>query len=375
VRFPVLPLFLLLAALTARADMTRPPEVRGTAWLLADLTSGQVLAAEKADERVEPASLAKLMTAYVVFAALRDGALSLERPAAVSQRAWKMPGSRMFVQPGRPVTVDELIHGVVVHSGNDACIVLAETLAGSETAFVALMNREAERLGMANTHFVNATGLPEAQQYSTARDLHLLAAALIRDFPVQYARYFAQREYRYNGITQANRNGLLWLDPSVDGVKTGRTETAGFCLIASSKRGARRLLSVLLGANSETDRAHDSQKLLNWGFQAFDSVRLFDEGVAAKSLEVWKGSSARVRAGFGSSVIVTVPKGEAERLRAELLAQAPLEAPIAAGQRIGVLRLSFDNRLLREYPLVALEPVALAGFFGRAWDTLRLWMR
>jgi D-alanyl-D-alanine carboxypeptidase (penicillin-binding protein 5/6) len=281
----------------------------------------------------------------------------------------------MFIDPRKPVTVDELIKGMEVQSGNDACIALAEALAGSEQAFAQLMNREADRLGMKDTHFMNATGLPDAQHYSSARDLYTLAAALIRDFPEQYARYYAIKEFRYNNITQPNRNRLLWLDPSVDGVKSGHTEAAGYCLIASSKRGQRRLLSVLLGSTSEALRAQESQKLLNWGFQFYDDVKLFGAGDVVSTLEVWKGASRTVKAGVKSDLYVTVPKGEAGKLKADLVSQQPLVAPVAAGERVGTLRLSLEEKPFAEYPLVALEAVGPAGFMGRAWDTLRLWIK
>lgn len=361
--------------LAAQAQMPQPPQVIGRSWILADLTSNQILAAEKPDERVEPASLTKLMTAYLVFTALKEKTIALDQPVAVSERAWRAPGSRMFIQPGRPVTVEELIRGMVVQSGNDACIALAELVAGSEERFAERMNRQAAHLGMKNTRFANASGLPDPQHYSTARDLYLLAAALIRDFPREYATYYSQKEFRYNNITQPNRNRLLWLDPTVDGVKTGYTEAAGYCLIASSRRGGRRLLSVLLGSTSEATRAQESQKLLNWGFQTFDAVRLYGAADTVKEVEVWKGVADKVKTGVASDLFVTVPKGFADKLRAELLAQSPLVAPVAAGQRVGVLRVALEGRILGEYPLVARESVAQAGLFGRAWDTLRLWLK
>ena len=371
----ILSLAALFFCLAAHAGAPPPPPLVARSWLVGDLTSGQVLVAEKADERIEPASLTKLMTAYLVFAALRDKKLTLEQTVPVSTRAWRAPGSRMFIEPRRPVTVEELIKGMEVQSGNDATIALAEAAAGSEEVFVQLMNREAERLGMKNTHFMNATGLPDAQHYSTARDLYTLAAALIRDFPEDYARYYAIKEFRYNNITQPNRNRLLWLDPSVDGVKTGHTEAAGYCLIASSKRGPRRLLSVLLGATSESGRAQESQKLLNWGFQFFDDVKLYGAGETIRPLEVWKGASREVKAGLRRDLFVTVPKGEAAKLKAELVSQQPLVAPVAADQRVGTLRVVLDGKPFAEYPVVALEAVGPAGIFGRAWDTLRLWIK
>jgi D-alanyl-D-alanine carboxypeptidase (penicillin-binding protein 5/6) len=365
----------LLALVAAVAAGQPPPSVIGRAWVLADLASGQVLAAERPDERFEPASLTKLMTAYLVFAALKERKLSLEQPVSVSERAWRAAGSRMFIEPRKPVTVDELIRGMVVQSGNDACIALAEAVAGAEEVFAQMMTREAQRLGMRETRFMNATGLPDPQHYSTARDLHLLAAALIRDFPAEYALYYTQKEFRYNNITQHNRNRLLWLDATVDGVKTGYTEAAGYCLIASSKRGPRRLLTVLLGSTSEAARAQESQKLLNWGFQFFDAVKLYDKAQAVKAIEVWKGDRREVRAGFNADFVVTVPKGQADRIKAELVAPQPLFAPVAEGQRIGLLRVSFDGKPHGEYPVVALEAAGAAGIFGRAWDTLRLWFK
>ena len=367
--------FLLVLACAAHAAAPPPPPITGRSWIIGDFSSGQVLAAQKADERVEPASLTKMMTSYLVFAALRDKKLTLSQQVPVSQRAWRAPGSRMFIEPRRPVTVDELIRGMEVQSGNDACIALAEAVAGSEEVFVQMMNREAARLGMKNTHFMNTTGLPDAQHYSTAQDLYLLAAALIRDFQDDYAKYYALKEFRYNNITQPNRNRLLWLDPSVDGVKTGHTEAAGYCLIASSLRGGRRLLSVLLGSTSESARVQESQKLLNWGFQFFDTVKLYGAGQAVRSLEVWKGAARAVKVGTQGDLRVTVPKGEADKLKAELVSQQPLVAPVAAGQQVGTVRVTFDGKPFGEYPLVALEQVNAAGLFGRAWDTLRLWFK
>ena len=368
-------LALLIVCFNAHAAAPQPPSVLGKSWIIGDLSSGQVLAAEKPAERFEPASLTKLMTAYLVFAALRDKKLSLDARVKVSERAWRAAGSRMFIEPRRPVSVEELIRGVVVQSGNDACIALAEAVAGSEELFVQMMNREAGRLGMKGTRFMNASGLPDPQHYSTAQDLYLLSAALIRDFPAEYGQYYSQKEYRYNNIAQPNRNRLLWLDPSIDGVKTGHTEAAGYCLIASSRRGGRRLLSVLLGSTSESARAQESQKLLNWGFQFFDSVKLYGAGEAVKSLEVWKGAAHAVKVGVKSDLFVTVPKGEADKLKAELVSRPPLVAPLASGQRVGMLRVTLDGKPHGEHPLVALEQVGAAGFFGRAWDTLRLWAR
>jgi D-alanyl-D-alanine carboxypeptidase (penicillin-binding protein 5/6) len=372
-RFFAFLLYFLSGAALAAVPQT--PAVAGRAWIVADITSGQILTAQKADERFEPASLTKLLTAYVVFTALRERKITLTQQLPISQRAWRAPGSRMFVDPRKPVTVDELIRGMVVQSGNDACIALAEAIAGSEPAFVEIMNREAARLGMKNSNFRNVSGLPDAQQYSTARDLYALSAALIRDYPNEYATYYSQKDYRYNNVTQPNPNTLLWMDPTVDGVKTGHTEAAGYCLIASSRRNGRRLLSVLLGANSEAGRARESQKLLNWGFQFYEAVKLFGPEDIVRSLDVWKGSQASVNVGVGQELYVAVPKGQRERLKAELVSQQPLTAPLAKGQRVGTLRITFDENPYAEYPLVALQAVGPAGLLGRTWDTLRLWIK
>lgn len=366
---------LLLISLFSISQAQTPPPVIGKAYVVADLASGQILASERADERFEPASLTKIMTAYLVFQALKDKKLTLDKTVPVSEKAWKASGSRMFIEPRRPVTVDELIRGMIVQSGNDACIALAEAIGGSEDVFAQMMNREAQRLGLKNSNFVNSNGLPHAQHYSSARDMYLLASALIRDFPAEYATYYSMREYRYNNITQMNRNRLLWLDPTVDGMKTGYTEAAGYCLVASSKRGPRRLMSVLLGSTSESTRAQESQKLLNWGFQFFDAVKLYDKTQPVKSIQVWKGTAGEVKAGFPEDMYVTVPKGQAEKLKADLLAQQPLVAPVAQGQKIGVMRVTLDGKSVGEYPVVALETVAVAGILGRAWDTLRLWIK
>jgi len=362
------------ASASLRADTLQSPAIAARAWMLMDLSSGQAITSRNADERLEPASLTKLMTAYVAFSALRQNAISLSQPVQVSVRAWRAGGSRMFLEPAKPVSVEELLYGMIVQSGNDACIALAEAVAGSEEAFVQMMNREADRLGLTNTSFTNASGLSDPKHYSTARDLATLTAALIRDFPESY-KIYSVRRFRYNNITQLNRNRLLWLDPNVDGVKTGHTENAGYCLIASAKRGPRRLVSVVLGAASDSMRAQESQKLLNLGFQSYDSVRLYGREAAVSTLEVWKGSASRVRAGVPRDLFVTVPKGKASGLKADLLSEQPLLAPIAAGQRVGTLRVTLEGKPFGDYPVVALENVTIAGFFGRAWDGFRLWFR
>ncbi len=370
--------FAILAAPAIAQDIlpaaVPPPSITAKAWLLVDVVSGQALAAENADAPREPASLTKLMTAYVAFRALRDKALTPSQMVTVSEKAWRAEGSRMFIEPKKAVTVDELLHGVIIQSGNDASIALAEAIAGSEDAFVVRMNAEAARLGMKNTHFVNATGLPAPQETSTANDLALLAAALIRDFPEYYPLY-SVKEYRYNNITQPNRNRLLWTDPYVDGMKTGNTDAAGFCLIASAKRGQRRLLSVVLGAASESARAIEAQKLLNYGFQFYDSVQLYQSGQPVSSLRVWKGAERTGAAGFVVDRYVTLPKGQAQNLKLSLEAVEPLLAPVVKGQSVGTVKVTLDGKPVGAYPLLALADVAPASLFGRAWDTVRLWFK
>jgi len=368
-------LALLLAVLgTASAQPIPAPAIAAQSYLLLDVTTGQVLASDNADERRDPASLTKLMTAYLAFAALRDKAIAPAQLVPVSEAAWRAEGSRMFIEPRKAVTVDELLRGMIVQSGNDASIALAELVAGSEAAFAERMNAEAARLGLLNTRFANATGLPDSQHYSTAADLARLAAALIRDFPDNYQLY-SLREYRYNNITQPNRNRLLWIDPYVDGVKTGHTDAAGWCLIASAKRSERRLLAVVLGAASDEVRTTEAQKLLNYGFQAFDLVQLYASGTPVSSLRVWKGESNAVAAGFAEDRRVTLPKGKAEKLALSMTATEPLVAPVAKGQRVGTVTVSFDGAPMAEFPLVALADVPAASMLGRAWDTVRLWFK
>jgi D-alanyl-D-alanine carboxypeptidase (penicillin-binding protein 5/6) len=370
-------LALLAAPATAQSILPAavpPPSIAAKAYLLVDLVSGQTLAADNADLPREPASLTKLMTGYLTFRALKDKELTPSQMVNVSERAWRAEGSRMFIEPKKAVSVDELLHGVIVQSGNDASIALAETVAGSEDAFVERMNREAARLGMKNTHFVNATGLPAPQETSTANDLALLAASLIRDFPEYYPLY-SIKEYRYNNITQPNRNRLLWTDPYVDGMKTGNTDAAGFCLIASAKRGQRRLLAVVLGAASESARAIEAQKLLNYGFQFYDSVQLYQSGQPVSSLRVWKGAEQMVPAGFIVDRYVTLPKGQAQNLKLSLEAVEPLLAPVLKGQKVGTVKVTLDGKPVDAYPLLALADVAPASLFGRAWDTMRLWFK
>jgi D-alanyl-D-alanine carboxypeptidase (penicillin-binding protein 5/6) len=363
-----------LTAIALPPGAVPAPSMAAASYVLVDLGSGQTLAASNADEKRDPASLTKLMTAYLVFGALRQKAIVPSQMVTVSPKAWRAEGSRMFIEPRKAVSVEELLKGMIVQSGNDASIALAELVGGSEEAFVTKMNEEAQRLGMTNSRFANSTGLSDAQHYASAADMAKLAAALIRDYPEYYPLY-SLKEFRYNNITQANRNRLLWTDPHVDGVKTGHTEQAGWCLVASALRGERRLLSVVLGASSDAARAAESQKLLNYGFQAFDTVQLYQAGKPVTALDVWKGAAKQVPAGFVADRYLTLPKGQADKLQLTLVAQETLIAPVQRGQRVGVVRIGFDGKPVTDFPLIALEDVPPASFFGRAWDTVRLWFK
>ncbi|RCS56890.1 D-alanyl-D-alanine carboxypeptidase family protein [Parvibium lacunae] len=355
--------------------MAPVPQMTAKSWLLLDVTSNQVLAGHEVDSRIEPASLTKLMTAYLVFGALKQQVLTLNQTVPVSTAAYKMGGSRTFIDPKVPVTVEELIKGMIVQSGNDATVALAEAVGGgTEAGFVTMMNREAQRLGMKGTNFMNASGMPDPQHYTTARDLARLATRLIQDYPEQY-HYYAIKDFTYNKIKQENRNRLLFVDPTVDGVKTGHTETAGYCLIASSKRGQRRLLSVVLGTNSMDTRAQESLRLLNYGFQYYDAVKVYDGNQVVSSPEIWKGKSSQVKIGANQPIYVSLPKGTAERVQANLEIKQPLVAPVAAGQVLGTIKFTVDGKVVAEVPATALEAVPVAGVFGRAWDTVRLWFK
>ncbi|TLD45298.1 MAG: D-alanyl-D-alanine carboxypeptidase DacC [Accumulibacter sp.] len=366
-------LILCLSLPAVAQELPTPPSLAAKSWLLVDVASGQTLAAQAPEQRLEPASLTKLMTAYLSFAAIRQGTLKVDQTVPVSQKAWKTGGSKMFIQVGTQVRVDDLLKGMIVQSGNDACVALAEAIAGDEENFAQMMNREAQRLGMKDSSFRNASGLPDPQHYTTARDLALLAAALIRDFPEDYAKYYSLKEFRYNNITQPNRNRLLHIDPTVDGLKTGHTEAAGYCLVSSAKRGPRRLLSVVLGAASDSKRMQESLKLLNYGFQFYDAVQLYARNEAVATLKVWKGEQPSVRVGFTTDLVLTVPKGFGPRIRSELVSPQRLVAPIAAGQVLGTLKVSLDDKPYGEYPVLALAAVPAAGIIGRMIDTIRLW--
>ena len=371
-------LLLVSIALTGQVlaqQLPVPPSLAAKSWLLLDVGSNQVLTTEKPDDRLEPASLTKLMTAYLTFAALHKKTLALEQPLPVSEKAWRTGGSKMFIRVDTQVPVEDLIKGMIVQSGNDACVTLAEGIAGSEENFAQMMNREAQRLGMTNSHFMNSTGLPDANHYTTARDLSLLASALIRDFPEEYHKYYSMKEFRYNNITQPNRNRLLFIDSSVDGVKTGHTEAAGYCLISSALRDNRRLLAVVLGTKSDATRANESLKLLNWGFQSYDAVTLFPKEQPVATLRVWKGTQKTVKAGFDKNLMIAVPRGYADKVKSEFTPQPRLVAPITAGQQLGTLKVNIDGKLYGEYPVLAIESVGAGGFVGRTIDSVMLWFQ
>ncbi len=376
------PLFVVFTH-TATAQSLPAPTIAARSWLLLDATSGQVLAAQDPDMRIEPASLTKIMTAYLAFSAVRDKKLDLNQLVNVSTNAWKVDGdsSKMFIEPSMPVRVQDLLYGLIVQSGNDAAVALAEAVAGTEGAFVALMNQEGQRMGLKSTRYANPHGLPHADNFSTARDLSVLATRLINDFPELY-KIYSTKSFTYNKITQPNRNRLLWLDPTVDGMKTGHTQAAGYCLIATAKRpngptggsGERRLVSVVLGTESDAMRAQESQKLLNWGFMNFDTYKVYAKGQAIITPSVWKGAQGEVKLGFTRDVYVTLPRGSTAKLKPVIERTDPLVAPIAQYQRVGALKLMADDKLINQVPLLALEPVNQATIIGRAFDSVRLMM-
>lgn len=379
----------------ALAQTPQPPEIAARAFLLLDVTTNQILASKDLDMPVEPASLTKLMSAYLVFDALRSKKLDLRQTLPVSERAWKMPGSRMFIDPKMQVPVEDLIKGMIVQSGNDATVALAEGVGGSVERFVQLMNDQARLLGMASTTYKNSEGLAEAGHSTTARDLSILATRLITDFP-DYVGFYSIKKYRYPGTPAANdsnRNLLLFRDPTVDGLKTGYTEAAGYCMVATAKRdfpnlvtpgapagapaasGSRRLLSIVLGTSNENARANESQKLLNWGYTAFEAVKLFEADQAVVSSSVWKGAENSVKLGRPLAIVVSVPSGTAAKLKTQVVRTEPLLAPITKGQQVGVVKVFSGDELVTEVPLLALASVGQAGVFGRAWDAVRLWIR
>ena len=386
---------LVLLCLAASAQTPQPPEIAARSYLLLDVTANQMLASRDIDSPVEPASLTKLMTQYLVFDALKSKKIDLKQRLPVSVRAWKVGGSTMFIDPKMTVPVDDLIKGMVVQSGNDATVALAEGVGGTVERFVELMNEQAKALGMKSTGYRNPEGLTQAGHTTTARDLSILATRLMQDFP-EYMHYYAIRKYRYEGTPTANdsnRNLLLFRDPTVDGLKTGFTEAAGYCLIATAKRdfpnlatpgvagaaasatGSRRLLSIVLGASSENARANESQKLLNWGYTAYEGVKLFDAGQAVVEPTVWKGSQRTVKLGRPHALVVAVPAGTAGKLKTQVSRPEPLVAPFSKGQQIGTLKVMSGDQPLVDVPLLVLETVDQAGVLGRAWDAIRLWIR
>ena len=369
-------LFLCLLPVLASAQPGPLPaayQLAAKSYVLFDYNSNQILVDQDGDARMGPASLTKLMTAYLTFDAIRHGTLSIHQKLNVPSIAVRNIGrdSRMLLKAGQTVTVDELLRGLIVDSGNDAAIMLAENIAGSQAGFVDMMNQEAKRLGMKNTHFANPTGFPDAEHYSTASDLAVLAAAIIRDYP-QYYPLFSLRSYTFNNVTQSSPNRLLWMDPYVDGIKTGHTESEGYCLVGSAQRDKHRLISVLFGANSSRLRASESQKLLNYGFQNFDSVRLYQKDQSVARLPIWKGSERRLDVGFRRDLFLTIPKGTFSQLSAKIETFQPILAPILGGQQLGVLKLTLAGKPFAEFPLVALESVPLANVFSRGWDSIRL---
>jgi D-alanyl-D-alanine carboxypeptidase (penicillin-binding protein 5/6) len=373
--FAILITFLSLTVSTAvqsAAPIPKPPAVGAKGYLVEDFLSGQAIAEKNADEPLEPASITKLMTAYVVFKEISDGSLSLSDKVRISEKAWRTPGSRMFVEVNTQVAVADLIKGMIVQSGNDATVALAEQIAGSEDSFAALMNQHAQRLGMTRTHFVNSTGLPDKEHYTTARDIARISRALIKEFP-EYYRWYSEKKFTYNEITQYNRNKLLWRDESVDGLKTGHTETAGYCLVTSAERDGMRLISVVLGTKSEEARADASQALLNYGFRFYETHKLYDGGTKLTSSRVWKGASDTVALGLADTLYVTIPRGEYKSLDASMQLHEQIIAPVADGQPLGEVVVRLGDQTVADKNLVALQPVAEGSFFQRIVDEALLY--
>jgi D-alanyl-D-alanine carboxypeptidase (penicillin-binding protein 5/6) len=370
----LLPLLAVAQPRPQTAGMPTPaaPQLGARSYILQDFNSGRVLVERDADLRVDIASITKLMTTYVVFKELESGNVSLTDIVPVSEKAWRTGGSRMFIEPGMEVTVEQLILGIVIQSGNDASVALAEFLAGTEEAFAGVMNFYGAELGMTNTNFLNSTGLPDENHYSTARDVALLSAALIREFPDHYT-WYSQKEFTFNEIRQHNRNNLLWRDPAVDGLKTGHTEAAGYCLAASAKRDGMRLVSVVMGSASEQSRASESQSLLNYGFRFFETIHLYKGGDQLSQAQVWKGEQEQVGLGIADNMYVTIPRGRYDDLEARIHLQPELMAPLAAGTEVGRISVHLDDEVVASRGLQTLTEVAPAGFFGRAWDGMALW--
>ena len=349
------------------------PQLGAKSYILVDFNSERVLVEHNADMRVEPASITKLMTAYVVFQELDQGNITLDQMAPVSEKAWRTGGSRMFIEPDMQVSVEDLIRGMVIQSGNDASVALAEFVAGSEEAFASLMNHYAEQLGMQSTSFMNSTGLPDPNHYTTARDIAILSAATVRDFPNFYT-WYAEKEFTFNNIRQHNRNTLLWRDPAIDGLKTGHTEAAGYCLAASAKRDGMRLVSAVMGSSSEAARASESQTLLNYGFRFFETVQLYQAGQELAQTRVWKGLSEEVALGIAEELFVTIPRGRYDDLAAQVEMQPQLSAPLEAGAVVGTINVNLGDEVVASRELITLAAVEEAGFFGSLWDSMQLWV-
>lgn len=348
-----------------------PPQVEARSYMLMDYSSGKVLAGNRADERMEPASLTKVMTVYIVLRELKAGKVKLTDNVLISEKAWRTEGSRTFVEVGKTVPLEVLLKGLIVQSGNDATVALAEHVAGSEEVFATLMNQTAQKLGMSNTHFANSTGLPDPDHYTTAHDLARLTRALIRDYPEHYS-WYSLKEFSYNGITQHNRNLLLWRDPTVDGVKTGHTESAGFCLISSSKQNGMRLIAVVMGTASENARAIESQKLLGYGFRFFESHRLYAAGKPLANARVWKGEQEQLPLGLAQEIHITIPRGQYANLKAALKVTPRIMAPVKKGDRYGTVEITIAGQKVMEQPLVALQPIPEGGLFTRLIDAAKL---
>jgi D-alanyl-D-alanine carboxypeptidase (penicillin-binding protein 5/6) len=363
-----------ITGMAVAATVPQPPEVAAAAYIIEDAQSGQVLASKGLHDQVEPASLTKLMTAYLSFKALSEGRLKPDQMLTVSDKGWRSEGSRMFLDPKKPASVDDLLKGLIVQSGNDAAVTLAEAIGGSEEGFTQIMNAEAKRLGMTNTHFDNSTGLPGPQHLTSVADLALLANAIIRDYP-QYYPIYSLKSFAYNNINQPNRNLLLYRDPSVDGLKTGHTSSAGYNLVASSNRNGRRVISVVVGTESPEARATESSKLLNWALQFFDTPKLYNANESITDVKVYKGKSSTVGVGFLRDAYVSVPQGSAKNLKPVLETVQPVVAPIAKGRVLGTLKLMDGEQVVAEKEVVALADVPEAGWFGRLWDGLVLWVK
>lgn len=356
---------------SSSALIPSPPELGADSYVLMDASSGRVLVEHDAHKRVAPASLTKMMTAYIADREMEEGRLSMDEEVRVSVNAWKTGGSRMFIKEGTSVTVGELMRGIIIQSGNDASVALAEHISGSQKSFAEMMNQQASQLGMDNTHFTNATGLPNPDMYTTAEDIALLSIAKIQDFPDTYDLY-SQRYYTYNGIRQPNRNRLLWRDKSVDGLKTGHTDEAGYCLAASAKRDGMRLVAVVMGAASDKARAREAQQLLNYGFRYFDTSRLYEGGEKITQTRVWKGETDQLDLGVSEDLFLTYPSGTRDSLESTVEVDSVLEAPIKRGAVLGKLTLTLDGETMAERDLVALHGVEPGGFFSRLWDAIKL---